>query len=198
MFVAVSIVVPIIANWMRAYMIVMLGHLSEQPARRRRRPPDLRLGVLRHRHGADVLDRLAVARGPRSTDADAAAAPRRRGQPAAAAALAVARRRWRPRRSALATVWPLFDIAADADSADGAGAPRARSACRTGARGADRVRRQISSRGSTRHRPTLHGNTIARRRARSASTSPTTATRPRRKVVSSENVLVGTDDPAGT
>ncbi len=28
MFVAVSILVPVLANWMRAYMIVMLGHLS--------------------------------------------------------------------------------------------------------------------------------------------------------------------------
>ena len=27
-FVAVSLVVPIVANWLRAYMIVMLGHLS--------------------------------------------------------------------------------------------------------------------------------------------------------------------------
>lgn len=29
MFVGVSIVVPIVANWLRAYMIVMLGHLSD-------------------------------------------------------------------------------------------------------------------------------------------------------------------------
>ena len=29
LFVGVSIVVPIVANWMRAYMIVMLGHLSD-------------------------------------------------------------------------------------------------------------------------------------------------------------------------
>ena len=28
MFVGVSIVVPIVANWLRAYMIVMLGHLT--------------------------------------------------------------------------------------------------------------------------------------------------------------------------
>ena len=28
MFIAASIVVPIVANWLRAYMIVMIGHLS--------------------------------------------------------------------------------------------------------------------------------------------------------------------------
>ena len=28
MFVAASILVPIVANWLRAYMIVMIGHLS--------------------------------------------------------------------------------------------------------------------------------------------------------------------------
>ena len=27
-FVAVSVIVPIVANWLRAYMIVMIGHLS--------------------------------------------------------------------------------------------------------------------------------------------------------------------------
>ena len=49
LFVGVSIVVPIVANWLRAYMIVMIGHLSGNTARGRRRPPDLRLGVLRRR-----------------------------------------------------------------------------------------------------------------------------------------------------
>ncbi|WP_370657018.1 archaeosortase/exosortase family protein, partial [Klebsiella pneumoniae] len=28
-FVGVSIVTPLVANWLRAYMIVMLGHLSD-------------------------------------------------------------------------------------------------------------------------------------------------------------------------
>ena len=27
---AISIVVPIVANWLRAYMIVMIGHLSDR------------------------------------------------------------------------------------------------------------------------------------------------------------------------
>ena len=50
-FVGVSILVPIVANWLRAYMIVMLGHLSGNTHRRRRRPPDLRLALLRRRDG---------------------------------------------------------------------------------------------------------------------------------------------------
>ncbi len=50
-FVAASLVVPIVANWLRAYMIVMLGHLTQQPHRRGRRPSDLRLGLLRRRDG---------------------------------------------------------------------------------------------------------------------------------------------------
>ena len=85
-FVGVSIAVPIVANWLRAYLIVMLGHLSEQQARGRRRPPRLRLAVLRHRHRADVRDRGALvgARGcGRRTGASAAAADS--ATPAAAA-----------------------------------------------------------------------------------------------------------------
>ena len=60
-FIGVSIVVPIVANWLRAYIIVMLGYLSEQPDRDRRRPPHLRLAVLRPGDAGDVLDRLALS-----------------------------------------------------------------------------------------------------------------------------------------
>ena len=61
-FIGVSILVPIVANWLRAYMIVMLGHLSGNTHRRRRGPPDLRLGVLRRRHHDHVPDRRALVR----------------------------------------------------------------------------------------------------------------------------------------
>ena len=62
-FIAISFIVPVFANWLRAYMIVMIGHLSGIQAGRRRRSPDLWLGLLRHRDHGDVRDRRPVERG---------------------------------------------------------------------------------------------------------------------------------------
>ena len=74
-FMAVSIVVPIVANWLRAYMIVMLGHLSGNTLGGRRGPPDLWLGVLRRGHRDAVRDRRTVGRARGTTGRS----PSRRG-----------------------------------------------------------------------------------------------------------------------
>ena len=48
LFMGVALVVPIVANWVRAYLIVMIGHLSNNKlAARWCGSPDLWLGVLR-------------------------------------------------------------------------------------------------------------------------------------------------------
>ena len=57
LFIAISIIVPVVANWLRAYMIVMLGHLSGNTLGGWRGPPDLRLGIFRsgHRHHVHAI-----------------------------------------------------------------------------------------------------------------------------------------------
>ena len=95
---------PIVANWLRAYMIVMIGHLSSMKYAVGRRSPDLRLGVLRRRDADPVLGRVVLARGPEAPAAPAAAtATADRGRA----------RGWRRSRGVAAAVavltaaWPL-------------------------------------------------------------------------------------------
>ncbi|MBK7768790.1 MAG: exosortase A [Sulfuritalea sp.] len=61
-FVGVSILVPVVANWIRAYIIVMLRPSLRRQTRCRRRSPDLRLGVLRRGHHDHVRHWHEVAR----------------------------------------------------------------------------------------------------------------------------------------
>ena len=65
LFVALSIVVPIIANGCRAYMIVMIAHLSDKKLAHGSRSSHLRLGLFRAGDAAAVLDRLVLARSRR-------------------------------------------------------------------------------------------------------------------------------------
>ncbi|MBK7646006.1 MAG: exosortase [Betaproteobacteria bacterium] len=58
-FIIVALLVPIAANWLRAYLIVLLGHISGNKLATGR-PPDLWLGIFRSRHRYHVCDWNAV------------------------------------------------------------------------------------------------------------------------------------------
>jgi exosortase A len=117
-FIVASIIVPIIANWLRAYLIVLIGHLSSN---------ELAAGVDHLIYGwiffGLVLGTMfwAGARfretGPRTSGADAAVtarvAPAGKGVMTAAAAAAVG----------VATMWPLLAAALATDSDRYAHAP---------------------------------------------------------------------------
>ena len=60
-FIAASIIVPIIANWLRAYLTVMIGHLSANRLAHRRRPSGLWVASLRSGDAGAVLDWRALA-----------------------------------------------------------------------------------------------------------------------------------------
>ena len=61
-FIGASIVVPLLANWLRAYTIVMVGHLSNNRLMTNDDHIVFRLGALRRHHAADVLVGRALAR----------------------------------------------------------------------------------------------------------------------------------------
>ena len=102
LFIAASIVVPIVANWVRAYMIVMIGHLSSMKYAVGVGSPRIRVGVLRYRHADPVLDRVILARGrgaaAPAAETATAPGPRPRLAPIAGVAAAVA---------VLTAAWPL-------------------------------------------------------------------------------------------
>ncbi len=77
LFTLAAFIVPVFANGGRAYMIVMIAHLSDMKLALGVDHLHLRLGVVRHRHDAAVLDRQFLAR--RRTRNGATEGPRASG-----------------------------------------------------------------------------------------------------------------------